>query len=65
MIVEIPRTETMIFDLIEEPVPGVFVVTEFVETNAEPEPADLLNVEQTVGPASEEQWRRMGELGHD
>jgi hypothetical protein len=41
--------------LIEEPVPGVFVVTEFVETNAEPEPADSLNIDQTVGPESQEQ----------
>ena len=51
-IAEPPRTETTIVDLIEEPVPGVFVVTEFVTTNAEPEPADLLNIDQTVGPES-------------
>ncbi len=55
MIVETQQTETTIVDLIEEPVPGVFVVTEFVETNAEPEPADLLNIDQTVGPEPEEQ----------
>jgi hypothetical protein len=30
-------------------------VTEFVETNAEPEPVDSLNIDQTVGPESEEQ----------
>jgi len=52
---EIPQTETTIVDVIEEPVPGVFVVTEFVETNAEPEPTDSLNIDQTVGPESEEQ----------
>ena len=50
MIVETPQIETTIVDVIEEPVPGVFVVTEFVETNAEPEPTD-----QTVGPEPEEQ----------
>jgi hypothetical protein len=55
MIVETKQTETTIVDLIEEPVPGVFVVTEFVETNAEPEPADSRNIDQTVGPESEEQ----------
>jgi hypothetical protein len=51
---EIPQTETTIVDVIEEPVPGVFVVTEFVETNVEPEPTDSLNIDQTVGPESEE-----------
>ena len=45
----------MIVDVIEEPVPGVIVVTEFVETNAEPEPTDSLIIDKTVGPASEEQ----------
>ncbi len=55
MIVETQQTETTIVDLIEEPVPGVFVVTEFVETNAEPEPADSLNIDQTVDPESQEQ----------
>ena len=55
MIVETPRTETTIVDVIEEPVPGVIVVTEFVETNAEPEPTDSLIIDQTVGPESEEQ----------
>jgi phage repressor protein C with HTH and peptisase S24 domain len=57
MIVETPRTETTIVDVIEEPVPGVYVVTEVVETNAEPEPPDSLNIDQTVGPKSEEQLR--------
>ena len=55
MIVESPQAKTTIVDVVEEPVPGVFVVTEFVETNAEPEPPDSLNIEQTVGPESEEQ----------
>jgi len=55
MIVETPQIETTIVDVIEEPVPGVFVVTEFVETNAEPEPTDSLNIDQTVGPEPEEQ----------
>jgi hypothetical protein len=55
MIVETQQTETTIVDLIEEPVPGVFVVTEIVEANAEPEPADSLNIDQTVGPESQEQ----------
>ena len=55
MIVEPPQTETTVVDVIEEPAPGVFVVTEFVETNAEPEPAESLNIDQTVGPESEEQ----------
>jgi len=49
MIVETAQTETTVVDVIEEPVPGVFVLTEFVETNAEPE--DSLN----IGPESEEQ----------
>ena len=52
---ETPQIETTIVDVIEEPVPGVFVVTEFVETNAEPEPTDSLNIDQTVGPEPEEQ----------
>ena len=55
MTVETPETETTIVDLIEEPVPGVFVVTEFVETSAEPEPADSPNIDRTVGPEPEEQ----------
>ncbi len=55
MMVETPQTETTIVDVVEEPVPGVFVVTEFVETNAEPGPTDSLNFDQTVGPESEEQ----------
>lgn len=55
MIVETSQTKTTIVDLIEEPVPGVFVVTEFVETIAEPESADSLNTDQTVDPKSEKQ----------
>jgi hypothetical protein len=55
MIFETPQTETTIVDIIEEPVPGVFVVTEFVETNAESEPTGSLNIDQTVDPESEEQ----------
>jgi hypothetical protein len=55
MIVETPRTETTIVDVIEEPVRGVYVVTEFVETKTEPEPPDSLNIDQTVGPESQEQ----------
>ena len=54
MMVETPQIETTIVDVVEEPVPGVFVVTEFVETRAEPEPTDSLNIDQTVGPESEE-----------
>ncbi len=54
MMVETPQTETTIVDVIEEPVPGVFVVTEFVEPNAEPEPTDSLDIDQIVGPESEE-----------
>jgi hypothetical protein len=53
MIVETPQTETTIVDVVEEPIPGVFSVTEIVETNAEPEPTDSLNVDQTIGPESE------------
>jgi len=55
MIVETPQTETTIVDVVEEPIPGVFVVTEIVETNAEPEPTDSLNIDQAIGPESEEQ----------
>ena len=55
MIVESPQTETTIVDVVEEPIPGVFVVTEIVETNAEPEPMDSLNIDQTIGPESEKQ----------
>jgi len=51
---EIAQTETTIVDVIEEPVPGVFVVTEFVETNAEPEPTESLNIDRTTDPESEE-----------
>jgi hypothetical protein len=45
---EIAQTETTIVDLIEEPVPGVFVVTEFVERNAVPDPPESLNIDQTT-----------------
>ena len=55
MIVETPQTKTTIVDVIEEPIPGVFVATEIVETNAEPEPAESPNIDQRVGPESEEQ----------
>ena len=54
IIGEIAQTETTIVDLIEEPVPGVFVVTEFVERNAEPDPTESLNVDQTTDLESEE-----------
>jgi hypothetical protein len=54
MIVETAQTDTTIVDVIEEPVPGVFVVTEFVETNAEPEPTDSRNIDQGAAPESEE-----------
>jgi hypothetical protein len=55
IMVETPQLETTIVDVVEQPVPGVFVVTEFMETNAESEPADSLNIDQTIGPESEEQ----------
>ena len=55
MIVEPPQAETTIVDVIEQPVQGVFIVTEFVETNAEPEPTDSLKTDQTIDPESEEQ----------
>jgi hypothetical protein len=55
MIVEPSQTETTIVDVVEEPVAGVVVVTEFVETTAEPEPTDTLEIDQTIGPESEEQ----------
>ena len=54
IIGEIAQTETTIVDVIEEPVPEVFVVTEFVETNAEPEPTESLNIDRTTDPESEE-----------
>jgi hypothetical protein len=54
MVVETAQTETTILDVIEEPVPGVFVVTEFVETNAEPERTDSRNIDQSASPESEE-----------
>ena len=54
IIGEIARTKTTIVDVIEEPVPGVLVVTEFVERNAEPDPTESLNVDQTTDLESEE-----------
>ncbi len=54
MVVETQQTETTIVDVIEEPIPGVFVVTEIVETTAERGPTHSLNIDQTVGPESEE-----------
>lgn len=54
VIGEIAQTETTIVDVIEEPVPGVLVVTEFVETNAEPEPTESLNIDQATDPEAEE-----------
>lgn len=54
IIDEIAQTETTIVDVIEEPVPGVFVVTEFVERNAEPDPTEPLNIDQTTEPESEQ-----------
>jgi hypothetical protein len=53
IIGEIAQTETTIVDVIEEPVPGVFVVTEFVERNAEPDPTESLNIDQTTDPESD------------
>jgi hypothetical protein len=55
IVVETPRTETTIVDVIEEPVPGLLVVTEFAATIAEPKPPDSLNIDQTVGSEPEEQ----------
>ena len=55
MTVENQQTETTVVDVIQEPVPGVFVMTEFVETKAEPEPTDSPNC--AVGPEPEEQFR--------
>jgi len=48
------RTETTIVDVIEEPVPGVLVVTEFVETHTKPDTTKPLDFDQTAGPESEE-----------
>ena len=47
-------TETTIVDVIEEPVPGVLVVTEFVETHAKPDTTRPLDLDRTAGPESEE-----------
>jgi len=48
------QTETTIVDVIEEPVPGVLVVTEFVETHTKPDTTKPLDIDQTAGPESEE-----------
>src|ERR1035437_5506326 len=48
------QTETTIVDVIEEPVPGVVVVTEFVETHTKPDTTKRLDINQTAGPESEE-----------
>ena len=49
------QTETTIVDVVEEPVPGVVVVTEFVETHTStPDTTKQLDVERTVGPESDE-----------
>jgi hypothetical protein len=48
------QTETTIVDVIEEPVPGVLVVTEFVETHTKPDTTKQLDIDQTAGPESEE-----------
>jgi hypothetical protein len=48
------QTETTIVDVIEEPVPGVVVVTEFVETHSKPDMTKPLDIDQTAGPESEE-----------
>ena len=51
------QTETTIVDVIEEPVPGVVVVTEFVETHTRrPDTMNQLGVDRSVGrPESEEE----------
>jgi hypothetical protein len=47
------QTETTVVDVIEEPVPGVVVVTEFVETHAtRPDASERADVDRTVGPQS-------------
>jgi phage repressor protein C with HTH and peptisase S24 domain len=48
------QTETTIVDVIEESVPGVLVVTEFVETHIKPDTTKPLDIDQTAGPESEE-----------
>ena len=48
------QTEMTIVDVIEEPVPGVVVVTEFVETHTKPDTTKRLDIDQTAGPESEE-----------
>ena len=49
MVVDTRRSKRRSCDVIEEPVPGVFVVTEFVETNAEPKPTNSpISIKQPV-----------------
>jgi hypothetical protein len=49
------QTETTIVDVVEEPVPGVLVVTEFVETHTRtPDTTTRLDVDRTGGLESEE-----------
>ena len=48
------QTETTIVDVIEEPVPGVLVVTEFVETHTKPDTTKPIDIDQTVGSELEE-----------
>ena len=51
------QTETTIIDVIEEPVPGVVVVTEFEETHTRrPDTTKQLGIDRTAGrPESEEE----------
>ncbi len=49
------QTETTVVDVIEEPVPGVVVVTEFVETHVNEPGTTTLVVDETAGPESEEE----------
>ena len=49
------QTETTIVDVVEQPVPGVFVVTEFVETHtSSPDITKQPDLDRTVGPGSEQ-----------
>ena len=48
------QTEMTIVDVIEEPLPGVVIVTEFVETHAKPDTTRPLDLDPTIGPESEE-----------
>ncbi len=47
------QTETTILDVVEEPVPGVVVVTEFVETHVNEPATTRPLVNQTAEPESE------------